>query len=213
MARKAISRKSVLQNKEIIKPCFSVPTDTQPGEYWAGIPENEYTIGIKNTYKISNYGRILNASSGKVLHVYQRLGFQYVTLGMENRYKAPGQGNIDRRNFTVADLILHTFRPISEDTNALDVSPEYLGDRGDVYVDKLINGKLESNIRWIYKENSMKTFYEKIPKSTVHKICQLFEWGWSINRVCLEMENVLPRIITDIYRRRIYLDIVKLYDF
>lgn len=213
MARKAISRKAVLDKREVIKPCFNIPKDTAEGEYWSAIPENEYTIGIKNNYKISNYGRIINASSGKALHIYQRLGYQYVTLTMENKYKAPGQGNIDRRNFTVADLVLHTFRPVDDNTNALDVSPRYLGDRGDVYVDKVIDGKLQSNIEWMYKENTHKSFYEIIPKYKVHKICQLFEYGWSINRVCLEMNDIMPRIITDIYRRRIYLDIVKLYDF
>ncbi len=217
MKKQMLTRKEVLQENIITKPCFDIPKDTKEDEVWASIPENHYTVGINPNYRISNYGRIINTKNGstKPLGCYVREGFQYYTLGTIGcKYRNYGQQfGYDRRNFTLANLLLYTFRPVEDE---MGLCPMYLGAKDNVYIDRMIDGKLQSNIQWkrgnfskIISDNST----SGVTKAEAHKICQLFEYGWSINRVCLEMNHILPKRIVDIYRKRIFLEVSRLYDF
>ena len=73
-----------LYDTSVIQPIFFVPEDTEVGEDFEMINQ-EVCPDILPYYAVSNYGRILNVNSGKIMKPnYRPNGYEYYFLQQDN---------------------------------------------------------------------------------------------------------------------------------
>ena len=129
-----------LYQTDKIKPIFFVPPDTPPGEEFRRITQ-EVCPDILPYYAISNYGRLMNINSGKVMKPnYRPNGYEYYCLAAEN-------SKTNQKKYSTSRIVMKTFEP-REDADQLQVN-HINGDKTQNYYKKVMpNGNVESNLEW-----------------------------------------------------------------
>ena len=171
-----------LYRTDVIKPIFFVPPDTPPGEEFRRITQ-EVCPDILPYYAISNYGRLMNINSGKVMKPnYRPNGYEYYCLAAEN-------SKTNQKKYNTNRIVMKTFEP-REDADKLQVN-HINGDKTQNYYKKVMpDGSIESNLEWSTpKENiihSRETGLNKGSSLNMGKakhIRQLKNQGYSYNRI------------------------------
>lgn len=129
-----------LYNTDIIQPIFFMPEDRGETEDFVPLT-SEAAPDIRDYYAISNYGRILNTYSGKIMKPnYRPNGYEYYCLAAENCKHGQKKYNTHR-------LVMKTFEPI-ENSSELEVN-HIDGDKTHNYINKTMpDGSVQSNLEW-----------------------------------------------------------------
>lgn len=133
-------------SSKIKKPIFFFPKDTPPGELFRPITR-EVAPDILDYYAVSNYGRVMNINSGKVMKEnFRPNGYGYFCLAADNCKNG-------QKKYTTHRLVMKTFKPC-DDMDELEVN-HIDGDKSHNYVDKVMpDGTIESNLEWsTHQEN------------------------------------------------------------
>lgn len=134
-------------SSKIKKPIFFFPKDTPPGELFRPITR-EVAPDILDYYAVSNYGRVMNINSGKVMKEnFRPNGYGYFCLAADNCKNG-------QKKYSTHRLVMKTFKPC-DDMDNLEVNHKD-GDKSHNYVDKVMpDGTIESNLEWSsHKENA-----------------------------------------------------------
>lgn len=129
-----------LYNTNVISPIFFMPEDRGPNEDFEMITQ-EVCPDIMPYYAISNYGRLMNVNSGKVMKPnYRPNGYEYYCLAAENcKY---GQ-----KKYSTSRIVMMTFDP-RENASELEVN-HLNGDKTQNYYQKQMeDGSIQSNLEW-----------------------------------------------------------------
>lgn len=124
------------------KPCpiFFDPEDKSIGEEFEMITQ-EVCPDILPYYAISNYGRVLNVNSGKIMKPnYRPNGYEYYCLAAEN-------SKYGQKKYNVHRIVMKTFDP-REDADVLEVN-HINGNKSENYYNKIMeDGSVQSNLEW-----------------------------------------------------------------
>ena len=123
-----------------VQPIFFEPEDTPKGEEFRMITQ-DVCPDILPYYAVSNYGRIMNIKSGKVMKPnYRPNGYEYYCLAAENCKYGQKKYNTNR-------VVMKTFDP-REDADELQVN-HINGNKAENYYNKVMeDGSIESNLEW-----------------------------------------------------------------
>lgn len=136
-----------LYNTNLTQPIFFVPEDRGETEEFRRIT-NDVAQDIMPYYAISNYGRVLNTYSGKIMKPnYRPNGYEYYCLSAEN-------SKTGQKKYSTHRMVMKTFEPIDNSDN-LQVN-HINGIKSDNYINKTMpDGTMESNLEWVTpKENN-----------------------------------------------------------
>ena len=129
-----------LYDTSVVSPIFFMPEDREPGEDYEMINE-EIAPDILPYYAISNYGKVLNIKSGKVMKEnFRPNGYSYYCLAAEN-------SKFGQKKYSTSRMVMGTFDP-RENMDELEVN-HINGDKSQNYYNKLMeDGTYESNLEW-----------------------------------------------------------------
>jgi hypothetical protein len=171
-----------LYNTELEKPIFFVP-DIQKGEQFKMITD-EVAPGIMPYYAISNYGRIENIFTEKIMKPnYRPNGYEYYCL-------AASGSKTNQKKYSTSRLVMKTFEP-REDMDNLEVNNIY-GDKTKNYLNKLMpDGTYDSSIEWttpqencIHAEkNNLRDKYIRFSQNDVDAIRKYHDEGYSYEQI------------------------------
>lgn len=171
-----------LYDTSVIQPVFFLPEDTEVGEDFEMINQ-EVCPDILPYYAISNYGRVLNVNSGKIMKPnYRPNGYEYYCLAAEN-------SKYGQKKYNVHRIVMKTFDP-REDADDLQVNHAN-GDKTQNYYKKVMeDGTIQSNLEWSTpKENidhAHKTGLNKsrrVNSATANHMRRLRDEGYSYSRI------------------------------
>ena len=157
-----------------IQPFHFVPKDFTLGETEQFLPiTREVAPDIMPYYTISNYGRVMNIKSGKIMKPnYRPNGYEYLCLSADNcKY---GQ-----KKYSTHRLVMMTFDHIDDPEN-FEVN-HINGVKSDNYINKTMeDGTIQSNLEWVtckenqeHKWNSLKYEHNVFTDAEVNKIREL----------------------------------------
>ena len=133
----------VWQTKEnAIQPFYNVPKDFTLGETEHFVPiTKDVAPDIMPYYAISNYGRVLNIKSGKILKPnYRPNGYEYLCLSADNCKNG-------QKKYSTHRMVLKTFDPC-DNMDELEVNHINLI-KSDNYINKTMeDGSIQSNLEW-----------------------------------------------------------------
>ena len=93
---------SRLYDTNVIRPFFFEPDDLQPGEEFRKITR-DVCPDIMPYYAISNYGRLMNVYSGKIMKPnYRPNGYEYYCLAAEN-------SKTNQKKYSTSRIVMKTF--------------------------------------------------------------------------------------------------------
>lgn len=127
-------------------PIFFLPNDVQRGEEFKMLTD-DVAPDIMPYYAISNYGRVENINTQKIMKPnYRPNGYEYLCLAAKNCKHG-------QKKYTTHRLVLKTFDP-RDNMDELEVNHIY-ADKTLNYVNKIMpDGSLDSGIEWTTtKEN------------------------------------------------------------
>ena len=196
-----------LYNTDVICPIFFEPEDTAEGEEFRMITP-EVAPDILPYYAISNYGRVENINSGKIMKPnYRPNGYEYLCLAANNCKNG-------QKKYSTSRLVLKTFDP-RDDMDSLHVNHVY-GDKTKNYINKVMeDGSLDSGIEWTTpKENMMHRNLSGLTAGNymltiedAKKIRELHDQGYSYQQI---NNNYYPNLswatIQNVCTNRIYRD-------
>lgn len=125
-----------------MKPAiYFQPPDTGETEEFVPLTREAAKDVVPN-YAISNYGRMINMYTGKIIKPASRpSGYEYYTLPADN------SGPKGQKKYCTHRLVMGTFNPV-EGMDALEVR-HINGDKSDNYVNKTMpDGSVQSNLEW-----------------------------------------------------------------
>ena len=178
-----------LYDTSVEHPIFFAPEDRQVGEQWEIITP-EVAPGVAPYYAISNYGRIENIFTRKVMKPnYRPNGYEYYCLASTNTDE---KGKIKQKKFSTHRLVMKTFKPCDNMDN-LEVNHIY-GDKTKNYVDKIMpDGSIDSSLEWITPRDNIIHAEEnglrgrgKLSMEEAGKIRELHDQGWSYSQIQLK---------------------------
>lgn len=202
-----------LYNTSVKRPFFFVPKDTPMEEEFRSLTQ-EAAPGVMDYYAISNYGRLLNKFSGKIMKENTRPnGYGYYCLASEK-----GQSK-----YTSHILVGKMF--LKNDDPETKVQLNHInGNKLDNYVNKKMpDGSIKSNLEWVTpKENVIKSYetglktygeVKVLTEDRVRDICQRLERGDTIASIHRIHSDVAYGTIKLIQKRRSWAYISKDYNF
>lgn len=129
-----------LYNPDVIKPVFFMPEDRGETEDFEMITQ-EVCPGILPYYAVSNYGRIMNVHSGKIMKEnFRPNGYSYFCLAAEGCKNGQKKFNTNR-------IVMQTFDP-RENADKLQVN-HINGNKSENYINKTMeDGSIQSNMEW-----------------------------------------------------------------
>ena len=196
-----------LYDTSITQGIFFLPDDLQEGETFEILTDNEAKDILPNYYAISNYGRIMNVRSGKMIKPNLRPnGYQYVCLAADNCKNGQKKYNIHR-------LVLKKFNPV-DNMDQLTVNHKDF-DKTNNCVDKIMpDGSIYSNLEWttikenvIHAESNNARIHNKLDFEKAQDIRNLHEQGYSYNQIReMKYPCVSTRSIQNICLNKVYND-------
>lgn len=129
-----------LYNPDIIKPVFFMPENRGTTEDFEMITQ-EVCPGILPYYAVSNYGRVMNINSGKIMKEnFRPNGYGYYCLAAEGCKNGQKKFNTNR-------IVMQTFDP-REDVEKLRVN-HINGNKSESYINKTMkDGTIQTNVEW-----------------------------------------------------------------
>ena len=207
-------RGGTLYDTTAIYPMFKIPEDTPPDEVFVGL-EEPAAPDVRPYYAISNYGRLLQIHTGKIMKEnYRNTGYGYYCLSC----KTPNKNGKYQKKYTSHRIIMETFEP-REDMKRLQVN-HINGVKKDNYINKRMpDGTLQSNLEWVTaKENihhadamGLRPNHVLEPKD-VRNVCRMLQSGIGPTDIA-KLYNVVPNTIYAIKKRKNFTYISKDYDF
>ena len=196
-----------LYNTETRCPIFFEPEDTAPGEEFKKIT-SDIAPDIMPYYAISNYGRVLNIKSGKIMKPnYRPNGYEYLCLAACNCKNG-------QKKYTTHRLVLKAFDP-RDNMDELQANHVH-GDKTQNYINKIMpDGTIDSGIEWATpKENSQHArdtgLYHGnnlFSDEKVKEIRQLRSQGYSYNQIQNMIDIAISTVsIQNICRNKTYHD-------
>ena len=190
-------------------PIFFRPEDAPIDEHFVPL-SNSVAPDVMPYYAISNYGRLLNYKSGKVLKPnYRPNGYEYYCLAAEN-------SKTGQKKYSTNRMVMKTFKPVD---NMEDLEANHInGNKAENYVDKRMeDGSLKSNLEWSTPSSNCKhrdetglghkgtEFGASFEDAT--KIRELYNQGYSYNDIMnLYYPSLSVPAIQNICRNRVYKD-------
>lgn len=173
-----------LYNTETICPIFFNPPDLKPEEEFRMITKDA-APDILPYYAVSNYGRVMNVNSGKIMKPnYRPNGYEYLCLAADNCKNG-------QKKYMTHRLVLETFDPV-ENSSELQVNHIY-GDKKENYynIPDSNTGEYISSIEWSTpKENAQhrsnvlqNDARYKLTLEEVKKIRDLHDSGYSYEQI------------------------------
>lgn len=195
-----------LYNTKVRQMVFFEPKDTAKGEEFRAVTQ-EVCPDILPYYAVSNYGRVLNTRSGKIMKPnYRPNGYEYLCLAAENCKNG-------QKKYSTHRMVLKTFDPV-ENMDNLEVN-HINCIKSDNYVNKIMeDGSVESNLEWSTPKENIKHAADnnlrgnnKIDLSDAVYIRTLHDKGYSYNQIRL---NYYPQLsynsIQNICLNKVYCD-------
>ena len=194
-----------LYDTSITQGIFFLPDDLQEGETFEILTDNEAKDILPNYYAISNYGRIMNVRSGKMIKPNLRPnGYQYVCLAADNCKNGQKKYNIHR-------LVLKKFNPV-DNMDQLTVNHKDF-DKTNNCVDKIMpDGSIYSNLEWttikenvIHAESNNARIHNKLDFEKAQDIRNLHEQGYSYNQIremkypCVSIRSIQNVCLNKVY--------------
>lgn len=172
-----------LYNTEKVSPIFFMPEERGETEVFEMITR-EVCPGIMPYYAISNYGRLMNVNSGKIMKPnYRPNGYEYYCLASENAKYGQTKYNTNR-------IVMKTFDP-RDNADELEVN-HINGVKSENYINKTMeDGSIQSNLEWATKSENIQHSHDTglnigggiLTQKEVNKIRRLKEEGYSYNRI------------------------------
>lgn len=132
-----------LYNTKVKQAIFFNPSDIQEGEEFVRLTQDA-APNVQPYYAISNYGRIQNTYTGKILKPNYRNEYEYYCLSSDLKNE---DGSCRQKKYNTSRLVMKTFRPCKNMDN-LQVNHIY-GDKTKNYVDKVMpDGTLDDALEW-----------------------------------------------------------------
>lgn len=186
---------------------FFQPDDTGPTEQFEMI-NPDVAPGVLPYYAISNYGRVLNINTGKVMKPnYRPNGYEYVCLAADNCKNG-------QKKYSTHRLVLQTFEP-TEGMEKLQVN-HINRDKTENYVNKTMpDGTIKSNLEWNTPQQNTKHRSEteeelgvKVSLGEAKKIRELHDQGYSYEQIqkCHGFDFISTASIQNICRNRAFYD-------
>lgn len=171
-----------LYDPNIRKGIFFEPEDTAEGEEFRKLTQ-DVCPGIMPYYAISNYGRLLNIYSGRIMKPnYRPNGYEYYCLAAEGT-------KTNQKKYSTNRMVMMIFEPI-ENPEEMQVNHKN-GDKTQNYINKLMeDGTIYSNLEWMDRseniQHSHDTGLNHGPVLNMEKathIRKLKEEGYSYSRI------------------------------
>lgn len=186
---------------------YKIPEDTTKDEEFR-ILTTDAAPDVLPYYAISNYGRLINIRSEKLMKPnYRPNGYEYYCLSAEN-------SKYGQKKYNTHRMVMLTFKP-RVDSNNLQVN-HINGIKSDNYVDKMMeDGSIQSNLEWCNpkynivhsRETGLNTGRDKLNKSDADNIRKLHDNGYSYNQIKLNYyPNISTNSIANICKNTIYYD-------
>lgn len=196
-----------LYDTSITQGIFFLPDDIQEGETFEVLTDNEAKDILPNYYAVSNYGRIMNIRSGKMIKPNLRPnGYQYVCLAADNCKNG-------QKKYSIHRLVLKKFNPV-DNMDQLTVNHKDF-DKTNNCVNKVMpDGSLYSNIEWatmkenvIHAENNNVRTCNKLNYDEANKIRDLHDQGYSYSQIQnMGYKNISGTSIQNICLNKVYYD-------
>ena len=159
-------------------------------------------------YAISNYGRVMNIYTGKIMKPnYRPNGYEYLCLSADNCKNGQKKYNTHR-------LVMKTFDP-REDQHQLDVN-HIDNDKTHNYINKTMpDGTIQNNLEWMsHKENTIersKTLCNesaiKLSYTDAVRIRELYMQGYTMAQIQrMEYSFVSHATIQNVCKNRVFTD-------
>lgn len=192
-----------------MKPAiYFQPPDTGETEEFVQLTQ-EAAKDVLPNYAISNYGRVINMYSGKIIKPASRpSGYEYYTLPAENCVKG-------QKKYCTHRMVMSTFYPV-EGMDELEVR-HINGEKSDNYVDKTMpDGSVQTNLEWCTEkerkhrksQDDSVGIIQKLTKEDAKIIRDLHDnSGYSYARIHDEMyPNVTETTIQRVCRNQTFKD-------
>ena len=186
---------------------FFLPDDIQNGETFELLTDKEAKDILPYYYAISNYGRVMNIRSGKIIKQNTRPnGYQYVCLAANNCKNG-------QKKYSTHRLVLKKYNPVDNMDN-LTVNHKDL-DKTNNCVNKIMpDGSLYSNIEWasikdniIHAEENNVRIHNKLNYEEANNIRNLHDQGYSYDQIRhMGYENVSSVSIQNVCLNKSYYD-------
>ena len=185
---------------------FFEPEDTEKGEEFRKITQ-DVAPDILPYYAVSNYGRVLNTRSGKIMKPnYRPNGYEYFCLAAENCKNG-------QKKYSTHRIVLKTFDPV-DNMDELQVNHIY-GDKTKNYINKIMeDGTYDTAIEWctpkencIHRENNNLSVHNKLNMDEANNIRKLHDEGYSYNQIVYIYNNgISSSTVEHICKNKIYKD-------
>lgn len=194
-----------LYDTNVIRPIFFVPPDTPPGEEFRRITQ-EVCPDIMPYYAISNYGRLLNIYSGKVMKPnYRPNGYEYYCL-------AADYGKNNQKKYSTSRIVMKTFDP-REDADVLEVNHKN-GNKSENYYNKVMpDGSVQSNLEWMSPSENIQHSHDECINTGANlnmrkamKIRELRDQGYSYAMINEQFPETSVSAIQRVCTNRAYYD-------
>ena len=143
-------------------PIFFMPEDRQKGETFKLITP-DIAEGVMPYYAISNYGRVENIFTRKVMKEnFRPNGYGYYCLAADNE-------KFGQKKYSTHRLVMNAFRPIP---NPEEMQVNHInGITSDNYVDKVMeDGSIQDNLEWVTPKENIKHAYKNNLRSADAKL-------------------------------------------
>ena len=194
-----------LYDTNVTTPFFFMPEDRGETEDFE-ILTDDVCPGIMPYYAISNYGRLMNVMSGKIMKPnYRPNGYEYYCLAAEGT-------KTGQKKYSTSRMVMKTFDP-RENADELEVN-HINGNKAENYINKTMpDGTVQSNIEWnTHSENASHrnetglTVPLNLPAYKVSGIRNLRDKGYSYSSIHDEYPEVSVASIQLICKNALYTD-------
>ena len=166
-----------LYDENHIRPVFIFPSDLHPGEQFTGLTERAAPL-VMPYYAISNYGRVLQIYTNKIMKVnYRPNGYAYFCLAAKDH----------QRKYTLHRMVMLTFKYFDGCEN-FQIN-HINGDKSQNFVDiPDEDGNLYSNLEWVTAsqnslhacEYGLRSVVKILTPEIVNDICSMFQSEYTI---------------------------------
>lgn len=199
-----------LYDISVKRPFFFVPEDTPIDETFCRLTQ-EAAPGVMPYYAISNYGRLMNTYSGKVMKENVRpTGYGYFCLASEK-----GQSK-----YTTHQMVAKTFleNPDSEHNTQVD---HINNNKLDNYVNKRMeDGSLKTNLKWVTPADNVQKAHNDglcknfvIDENIARDICERLEKKETAYSISKSYPGISYATISLVKRRKTWTKVSKDYKF
>lgn len=195
-----------LYDQNMTPAIFYQPDDVGATEQFV-LLDRDVAPDVLPYYAISNYGRVMNVNTGKVMKPnYRPNGYEYYCLAADN-------SKTGQKKYITHRMVMMTFDPIDNMENMQVNHCNYV--KSDNYVDKTMpDGSVQSNLEWCtpsyncMHRSDKETYCHKITDEDVRRIRDLHMQGYSyvqIQSLC-GYEHVSGTTIQNICRNKSHVD-------